>query len=984
MSGRPGSRTRRGQMAGVAATAVAAALAAMCVASPAGAQDAGAKRALRLAAGEHGAFSRIVVQGGPRGGWSLLSGQRRFDLRLPGEAYAIDHDAVTRHRRAHRITAMRSRREAGETVLSFALNCDCAAKATPGPEGLLIVDVHPRVKTTESRQAMEDSGAIETASVKQETAPLDVEGARDFLMLQLKRAAKQGLIRYKRDRKADAATEENTQRPAATDAPAEAAADRLPRDGGAQDAARDSGAEAAPERFETSDHGRPGPERVDHAAGEKAAAARTVDATQPLREKAAEEPAAKADTAEESPAQAKSEPQPASKSGYDKQSLKDFFSAQRSGAPAPAPAPKPGELRHDAPPVAKREASKPAHGPTEENAAAHGEAPHGAAPARPDSQASSITAKDKAETAPSKTAAAEQKPAKQAAKDAHGGAEKKVAKHGHGAASPAPEAQAEVVAPPPPCPDEEPLDPRHWPYAEPYNGALAERRSMLFDGLNRVEPEAVAQLQMLYLAHGFGPEAAAAPASFKVDDETVVLLGALGDAVAGRPPAKGSAFNRAQACPGRQAFWQAIALAKTEPKRAVQAYKLSQRALWRMPTTLRRLYGERIALAATRAGDLDTAAGLLALLERSQKEPTPALRVVRAELALVEGRTVAAQSELDKVARSRDENNLEAALQLAESFVKPFEAARALEIADLLADFAMQRRGGPDMVRAITAEAKLRARFGRLPEAITAVEISQRYGGYGAEQLEALRVAILDGAVAALAPSEAKTEFDAQSSRKTGHDADAGYKPKRSYLRRSAKRDKEALALAAQLVEQVSALPPSPQNDRIRIELAEQVTVIGAPHLARLLIDDAFAARSAEADAARREADEAAALVDPLGALTETGDARRPGAGRSAVAPLLSELEAADAKGLDQMTAPQEQERVQTDPSLEKLRAGKNMTEQPAGTIEAAESLLNDLKDDLTLLRELAARQKAAAAPDTAPAAGAGASPSASKGETDG
>ena len=286
------------------------------------------------------------------------------------------------------------------------------------------------------------------------------------------------------------------------------------------------------------------------------------------------------------------------------------------------------------------------------------------------------------------------------------------------------------------------------------------------------------------------------------------------------------------------------------------------------------------------------------------------------------------------------------------------------------------------MIKAITAEARLRARYGRLPDALTAVDISQRYGGYGDEILEALRVDLLDQAIASLdqgnEPFGPPMGRDRAAAKETGatntyETGDARVAPAPMPRRRSAKLDKKALALAAQLVDQVSDLPAGEANDRIRIDLAAQVSALGAPHLAPLAIDDSLAARSERAAATRAAAAEAAALIDPLGALGSGADALSGAPAPSAVDGLLSELEAAEFEALRRMTAPAGDSDAKGDESgaqLAKLRAAKGAVPQPAGTIEDGQFLLQGVQEDLKLLRALASEQKAAPAPQTAPPVG--------------
>ncbi|MEM9725570.1 MAG: hypothetical protein AAF909_08925, partial [Pseudomonadota bacterium] len=811
--------------------------------------------AIRLGAGEHGGYSRVTVSGAPAGGWTLMSGARRFDLRLPGGARALNADAVTKHRRAHRVAAMRQRREGEDTVLSFDLTCDCSAAARVTGTGLLVIDVNPRApieapnnQADGDRQTAEAAGEIETATTPR-TAPLDVEGARNFLMLQLQRAADQGLIQYREPAGAVAAA---ASRPAAAQT----------------EDALNAAATDAPERAAPIDE--PARQGTAEEASERPASPRKGRAARRLREDA-------------TVARSGVEPAPQAP-----------LSSARPRAPEPARA---VETRDGEP--------------------------------RPTG----------AESAPADTASMAQRSAVTALQRAEPQAQ-----------TPAPPltptpAVATPAAAPAPCPVESLIDPSAWPVNQPYFEALSERRGVLFDSVNRVDPAAVAGLQRLYLAQGFGLEAAAVPAAFNVDDPEVTLLAAIGAALAGRAPAADDPFNRPRPCPGRQALWQAVALADVDPERAVTAFRLAGPSLLRTPSALRRMIGERIALAAVRAGSLELAAAILSLLERSQLEPTATMRIARAALAMVDGRVVAAQTELETVARSRDPLAFEATLRLAESFAEPYEAGRALDVADLLADFGLQRRGGPEMVAAVSAEARLRARFGRLPEALTALDLARRYGGFGEDQLRALQLELMRNGLNAVATAVADQSGGTKGAGALG---DAS----------------ERLALAAQLVEAAGGLEAAPDFDQIRIDLTTLLKDLDASHLAGLVIDDALAARAPNAAKALADAQAAAALIDPLGALAEgpdaltasaprvreTGDLRRDGPLPEFPAPendARRAPEAADPAG-DEPVPPPAADRLA--PLRDDAWADRNPE-----TIEDGQQLIADIDADLTLIRSLAA-----------------------------
>ncbi|MEL6979746.1 MAG: hypothetical protein AAGM38_13835 [Pseudomonadota bacterium] len=811
----------------------AAAAAALFAAAPAAAEESG--QTLRLGAGEHGGYSRVVLNNGPRGGWTAASRPQGLELKLPGEAWRVDARAVNEMRRAHRVERVDVRREDGWTVLDFAFACDCAATPRALASGLVVLDVTARAAGASADAAAERDGRIETASLPAPeaaapiaraadatppgSAPLDVQGAQLYFIEKLQRAAAEGLVRFRDD---------------------------APAAGVAADPAPVAEAPQTPTRAQAETQAQTETPRAPNAEAPSAAATLPVvtgDAAAPLSAPRAPQqaPAPEIEPRAPSPAAARAEAfGPAAPS------------PDARPSPPAAPPAAPRAVASSAPPLAQRRGAEPA-------------------------MAEADAAAPMVDEAPLMLAA---------------------------------------------CPRDELLDIASWENKAPYGDALAARRGALLSQLGRIDPLAVAALQSLYLWHGFGAEAAAAPRTYDVDDPDVIALAAAGDVLAGRPPAEGSTFNRPTECGGRHALWQAAALSDVDPAAALAAYDDgAKRALLATPQQLRRTLGERIALAAAREGDMEALDAVMAVLERSQRPPTAAMRIGRAALAESEGRTVAAQRDLERVAYSREPVAFEAALRLADTLTQPYDAGRALQLANRLQDFALQRRADETLLDAVSTEAALRSRFGRFAEALAAVDLAQRYGGLAAEDLEALRVSLLDEANARLRATEGADQALA--------DADAPPSPL----------DGLAIEHAAQLVDAAARLPAGPENDRIRAELAETLTVIGAPHLAPLLVDESLLARSPEALAALEAANEASALIDPLGAMGDGPDLL-------GVAALVAEqdrpIETADAPPppIDPMTA----------------LLGRPTT-GPATTIEDGEALVNEIDQDLELLRQIMAEQ---------------------------
>ncbi|MEO1329956.1 MAG: hypothetical protein AAFW46_09860 [Pseudomonadota bacterium] len=208
---RPGAGPRR--RASIAALMAATALSSTVPAAIA--QERAQERA-RVSAGEHGAFSRVVLQSRPADGWRATPTPNGIEIRLPDGPGAIDARDVTERRKAHRVETLSSRREGSETILRLGFNCDCVGRAYTLRGAMLVVDVRDRdgsdpapaeqaasVQEAAGRPAApapDQSPASDQASdaaAPAETKAEQVAAAREILLRQLKAAANQGLIAFR-------------------------------------------------------------------------------------------------------------------------------------------------------------------------------------------------------------------------------------------------------------------------------------------------------------------------------------------------------------------------------------------------------------------------------------------------------------------------------------------------------------------------------------------------------------------------------------------------------------------------------------------------------------------------------------------------------------------------------------------------------------------------------------------------------------------
>jgi hypothetical protein len=154
------------------------ALIAAAAAFPAAAEAAGGP----IRTGEHGAFTRIVLDIGRDGAWRLEQSGRTAAVILPGRRLAFTTEDVWRRIPRTRVIAIEPGTDRQDTVVRIGLACDCAAIAEVVDGRWLAIDIHdtPPPGSPDPRIASPDPAALARAE--------------RHLLDQIERAADQGLI----------------------------------------------------------------------------------------------------------------------------------------------------------------------------------------------------------------------------------------------------------------------------------------------------------------------------------------------------------------------------------------------------------------------------------------------------------------------------------------------------------------------------------------------------------------------------------------------------------------------------------------------------------------------------------------------------------------------------------------------------------------------------------------------------------------------
>ncbi|MCB1354243.1 MAG: hypothetical protein KDK03_16060 [Rhodobacteraceae bacterium] len=162
-------------------------LALMIGAAPAFGAEGGAIRS-----GEHGGFSRLVMQVEPQTEWSLETGPGRAVVTFPGKPLTFTTAGVFDKIPRTRITSVRSEITPAGTRITVELDCECRVSTSFVGAQYLALDIADRdaapAEVTPTQAEAEDPAAREA----RESAL--VYNAEENLLRQIERAAEQGLV----------------------------------------------------------------------------------------------------------------------------------------------------------------------------------------------------------------------------------------------------------------------------------------------------------------------------------------------------------------------------------------------------------------------------------------------------------------------------------------------------------------------------------------------------------------------------------------------------------------------------------------------------------------------------------------------------------------------------------------------------------------------------------------------------------------------
>lgn len=638
------------------------------------ANAAGAQEALRLRAGEHPSFTRLVLDA-PAGtdfAWGVEG--RTLTLLLPGQRGAIDADPARQARGLSRVGVLQGIASPGGAALRVALTCDCGARATRLADGRIVLDIAASApRPSPPVLEMPPAPGTDIATVPSQDGEIVVATAPAALPARTVSGPARPQARP------------TTQRPA------------TPRE-----------TVVAPDRETTQAVGAP-PAAADRAA-EPAGDAATAHAAREVADVAHETPAPAA------PAQDAPAPDPAPQDAH--------------AAPAPTPeiaaAPAPGTEAPAVPhaPIdpATIEAARDRLLAQLTKAAEQGlltlsdqpEAPAAPAPAAADDAgaheaATPAHAEPDAAQGPKAPAAPEPQLQVRTAIDIA---------QGDSRAHP-PEETPDII-----CVPDSALDIGSWSTDAPFSDQLGERRRALVGEFDEADPEAVIAYAEFMLSFGFGVEARNALETFGATVAPPAMLMDMAAVADGDASTPVGALRAGFGCPGFHGLWAAAsaALAGDLDGASVDpdALRLS---LSMTPPRLRARLAIPVAAAALEAGRITEAeilAGLAARAEPPAPDGDAMLTVLMARIDAARGEWRRAEAALEELTKKTSPAGIEAMIRLVEIRLAR-GASTPTGLAENMEAIAYSQGASPTGRRLLGAAAQARAAGEGLAPALAAL-----------------------------------------------------------------------------------------------------------------------------------------------------------------------------------------------------------------------------------------------------------------------
>ena len=297
------------------------------------------------------------------------------------------------------------------------------------------------------------------------------------------------------------------------------------------------------------------------------------------------------------------------------------------------------------------------------------------------------------------------------------------------------------------CPGPADLDLAHWGDATAATVQITAARAHLSGEFDRADADAIGKLARLYLYFGMGAEARQTLMAFGVDVAQASLLGDIAQIVDDRPVARASALHGLRDCDTPVALWAFLAAPASDDVRFAEVPAIV-RTFSGLPGHLRALLGQRISNRLIEIGAVDAANSVRNAVARQAVDDNRVVGMLDAGIDLENGKADKAERALDRLAESNDRLATDAVLLAIRSRLARGEAIDPKQV-ETVAALAFEHRNSPDGARFADLEIIARAATGDFAGAFASYERWKKHAPDVGREDTALR---LFGLLAAKAP----------------------------------------------------------------------------------------------------------------------------------------------------------------------------------------------------------------------------------------
>ncbi|MBY5933632.1 hypothetical protein KUV51_11530 [Tateyamaria omphalii] len=243
------------------------------------------------------------------------------------------------------------------------------------------------------------------------------------------------------------------------------------------------------------------------------------------------------------------------------------------------------------------------------------------------------------------------------------------------------------------CVDPSKVRIQDWASEADFAQQLAVLRKNLYSEFDKLNTKVALDLARLYLHFGFGPEARQVlRMNAELWSENPALIDIADILELGDRKVDGYLANYLD-CDSEAALWAILSSSSLHPSDSVNNLA-AIRTLSSLPIHLRRHLAPILSRKLLDYGDEDGAASALRGLERTSEPLTSPAELAKAEIELVQGKVETAQSRLEDVVASNDQQSAEALVRYVDT---QFEAGVAIsnDVATLVEAYAIEFRDDP-------------------------------------------------------------------------------------------------------------------------------------------------------------------------------------------------------------------------------------------------------------------------------------------------